>query len=47
MLWLYRKLCYLKDMMGHAGDKANVTMIIIACVIWMTILVSQIIKFFK
>lgn len=45
MLWLFRKLCYLRDMMGNAGDKANLIMIIVACVIWLAILVMQILKF--
>ena len=33
--------------MGNAGDKANLSMIIIACMIWLIILVIQILKFFK
>ena len=47
MLWLFRKLCYLRDMMGNAVDKANLIMIIVACVIWLAILVMQILKFFN
>lgn len=47
MLWLFRTLCYLRDMMGNAGDKANLIMIIVACVIWLAILVMQILKFFN
>lgn len=34
-------------MMGNAGNKANLTMIIVACIIWLTILIMQILKFFN
>ena len=47
MLWLFRKICYLRDMMSNAGNKANLIMIIVACVIWLTILVVQVLKFFN
>lgn len=47
MLWLYRKLCYLRDMMGNTGGKANMIMIIVACMIWLIILIMQILKFFN
>ena len=45
MLWLFRKLCYLRDMMSNAGSKGNLIMIIVACVIWLAILVMQVLKF--
>lgn len=45
MLWLYGKLCHLRDRMGSAGAKGNLIMIIIACMVWVVILVCQIMKF--
>ena len=34
-------------MMGNAGGKANMIMIIVACAIWLIILIMQILKFFN
>lgn len=45
MLWLYVKLCHLRDRMGSAGAKGNLIMIIIAALAWLVILVCQIVKF--
>ena len=45
MLWLYRKICQLRDMMGIAGEKGNLAMIIVACLTWLAIVVMQVLKF--